>query len=70
MKLPGALVKAGLTTAATGVYLYFKKVFKRKKKTKKDTVKNKNAKPTRAVKKPTAKPRQKKLQPVEDLPMK
>jgi hypothetical protein len=57
MKLPGMLLKAGLASAGAGIYLYFKKLFKRKKKTKKEPAKN--LKQTKAVKKPTAKPRQK-----------
>jgi hypothetical protein len=57
MKLPGMLLKAGLASAGAGIYLYFKKLFKRKKKTKKQPAKN--LKQTKAVKKTFAKPRQK-----------
>ena len=64
MKLPGMLLKAGLTTAVTGVYLYFKKFFKKKKKTKKDPAKN--LKQVKAVKKPTIKPRQKRSAAIEN----
>jgi hypothetical protein len=58
MKLPAMLLKAGLASAGAGIYLYFKKLFKRKKKTKKEPAKN--LKQTRAGKKTRAKPRQKK----------
>ena len=57
MKLPGMLLKAGLASASAGIYLYFKKLFKRKKKTKKEPAKN--LKKVKAVKKPIAKQRQK-----------
>ena len=57
MKLPGMLLKAGLASASAGIYLYFKKLFKRKKKTKK--VPAKNLKQTTAIKKTPAKSRQK-----------
>jgi len=64
MKLPGMLLKAGLTTAVTGVYLYFKKLFKKKKKTKKEPAKN--LKQTRTAKKQVLKPRQKKSAAIEN----
>jgi hypothetical protein len=57
MKLPGMLLKAGLASASAGIYLYFKKLFKNKKQTKKGPAKN--LKQTKAVKKTLAKPRQK-----------
>jgi hypothetical protein len=57
MKLPAILLKAGLASAGAGIYLYAKKLFKAKKKTKKEPAKN--LKQTRAVKNPNAKPRQK-----------
>ena len=57
MKLPAMLLKAGLASAGAGIYLYFKKLFKSKKKTKKEPAKN--LKQTKAVKKSTAKLRQK-----------
>ena len=57
MKLPGMLLKAGLASAGAGIYLYVKKLFKPKKKTKKEPAKN--LKQTKAVKKLIAKPRQK-----------
>jgi hypothetical protein len=55
MKLPAMLLKAGLASAGAGIYLYIKKLFKPKKKTKKGPAKN--LKQTKAVKKPTIKPR-------------
>jgi len=58
MKLPAMLLKAGLASAGAGIYLYFKKLFKRKKKTKKEPAKN--LKQVKAVKRPSVKPRQKK----------
>jgi hypothetical protein len=58
MKLPGMLLKAGLASAGAGIYLYVKKFFKTEKKTKKEPAKNLNQ--TKAVKKSSAKPRQKK----------
>ena len=40
MKLPAMLLKAGLASAGAGIYLYFRKLFKSKKKTKKEPAKN------------------------------
>ena len=57
MKLPAMLLKAGLASAGAGIYLYFKKLLKDKKQTKKEPAKNLNQ--TKAVKKPIAKPRKK-----------
>ena len=57
MKLATMLFKAGLASAGAGIYLYFKKLFKDKKPTKKGPAKN--LKQAKAVKKITAKPRQK-----------
>ena len=39
MKLPGMLLKAGLASASAGVYLYFKKLLKEKRKQKKSLLK-------------------------------
>ena len=64
MKLPGMLLKAGLTTAFTGVYLYFKKKFKKKTKSKKDPAKN--LKQTKTAKKQTLRPRQKRSAAIEN----
>ena len=58
MKLPAMLLKAGLASAGAGIYLYFKKLFKNEKQTKKGPAKNLKQKKT--VKKRIAKPRQKK----------
>jgi hypothetical protein len=57
MKLSAMLLKAGLASAGAGIYLYFKKLFKNKKQTKKEPAKN--LKQTKAAKKTIAKPRQK-----------
>src|SRR5215203_2833513 len=64
MKLPGMLLKTGLTTALTGAYLYFKKLFKRKKKTKKQPAKNLHQ--TKAVRKTPLKPRQKRSPAIQN----
>ena len=64
MKLPAMLLKAGLASAGAGVYLYFKKLFKSKKKTKKEPAKN--LKKVKAVKRPTVKPRQKRSVAVQN----
>ena len=57
MKLPAMLLKAGIASAGAGIYLYVKKLFKPKKKTKKEPAKN--LKQTKAIKRPIAKSRQK-----------
>ena len=64
MKLPAMLLKAGLASAGAGIYLYFKKLFKSKKKTKKEPAKN--LKQTKAVKKPIVKPRQKRSAAIQN----
>ena len=64
MKLPGMLLKAGLASASAGIYLYFKKLFKRKKKTKKQPAKN--LKQTRGLKKTLVKPRQKRSAAIQN----
>jgi hypothetical protein len=64
MKLPAMLLKAGLASAGAGVYLYFKKLFKPKKKTKKEPAKN--LKQTKAAKRPIAKLRQKRTAAIEN----
>ena len=64
MKLPAMLLKAGLASAGAGIYLYFKKLFKSKKETKKEPAKN--LKQTKAVKKTTIKPRKKRLAAIEN----
>lgn len=60
MNLSGALIKSGLTVAGAGIFLLFRKLFKKKKKTKTTTAKPGKAKQTRSIKKRVAKPRQKK----------
>ena len=57
MKLATMLFKAGLASAGAGIYLYFKKLFKSKKKSTKGPAKNLTQ--TKAVKKTIAKPRKK-----------
>jgi hypothetical protein len=64
MKLPAMLLKAGLASAGAGIYLYVKKLFKSKKKTKKDPAKN--LKKVKAVRKPIAKPRQKRSAAIQN----
>ena len=64
MKLPAMLLKAGLASAGAGIYLYFKKLFKDKKQTKKGPAKN--LKQTKAVKKTSVKPRQKRLPAIQN----
>lgn len=58
MKLAGSLIKSGLTVAGAGIFLFIRKLFKRKKKTK--TTKAEKTKQTKAINKRVAKPRQKK----------
>lgn len=64
MKLSAILLKAGLASAGAGIYLYFKKLVKSKKKTKKEPAKN--LKQTKAVKKPAIKPRKKRTAAIEN----
>ncbi len=64
MKLPAMLLKAGLASAGAGIYLYFKKLFKDKKQTKKEPAKN--LKQTKAAKKPITKPRKKRTVAVQN----
>jgi hypothetical protein len=63
MKLAGSLIKSGLTVAGAGIFLAFRKLFKKKKKTKTTTAKLKAVKPKKAktAKKRVVKPRQKKI---------
>ena len=63
MKLPAMLLKAGLASAGAGIYLFFKRLLKRKKKTKKEIVKK--ARQTMATKKPTIKPGKKRSPALE-----
>ena len=64
MKLSGFLMKMGIAVSTAGAYLFFARMFK-KKKPKKPTVKNTKAKPTRTTKKSISKPRQKKVPAME-----
>jgi hypothetical protein len=63
MKLPAILRKAGVASAGAGIYLYFRKLFRSNRKTKKGTAKN--LKQTKAFKKPITKPRQKRSAAIE-----
>ena len=73
MKLAGILVKSGLAVAGAGVYLFFKRLVKKAKKTEEKIEKkiDKKIKTTKATvrKKANAKPRQKRttLPPVVDM---
>jgi hypothetical protein len=62
MKLASMLLKAGIATAGTGIYLFFRRIFKKVKKTTNDTAEKIETKLVKAKKKATAKPRQKKVQ--------
>lgn len=62
MNLAGSLIKSGLTVAGAGIFLFFRKLFKRKKKIKTTTAKAVKAKQTKAIKKRVTKPRQKKME--------
>ena len=64
MKLPAMLLKAGLASAGAGIYLYFRKLFKNEKQTKKEPAKN--LKQTKTVKKRIAKPRQKRTPAIQN----
>ena len=64
MKLPGFLMKMGMAVSTAGAYLFFARMFK-KKKPKKPTVKNTKAKQVKPIKKTSTNPRQKKVQAVE-----
>jgi hypothetical protein len=61
MKLAGMLLKAGVATAGTGIYLFFRRFLKKVKKTTNDTAEKIETKIVKAKKKATAKPRQKKV---------
>ena len=64
MKLPAMLLKAGLASAGAGIYLYFNKLFKSKKQTKKEPAKN--LKTTKSVKNPAIKPRKKRTAAIKN----
>ena len=63
MKLQAVLLKAGLASAAAGIYLYVRKLFSGKKKRKKRPAKN--LKQVKTGKKRMAKPRQKRSAVIE-----
>ena len=57
MKLPGMLLKAGVATAGAGIYLFFRRFFKKVKKTTNDTAEKIETKLEKPVKKKSVKPR-------------
>jgi len=61
MKLAGTLVKSGLAVAGAGIYLFFRRLFKKAKKTEKEIEEKIKTKKKKAPKKPTVKSRQKKV---------
>lgn len=72
MKLAGLLFRSGLAVAGTGVYLFFKRLANKAKKTEKEVekkIKTKKKAVTKAVasKKSGAKARQKKLRETGEL---
>ena len=62
MNIASMLLKAGVATAGTGIYLLFRRFFRKVKKTTNDTAEKIETKIVKAKKKVTAKPRQKKVQ--------
>ncbi len=60
MKLASMLLKAGLATAGTGIYLMFRRMFRKVKKTTEDAAEKVETKLVKAKKKVT-KPRPKKV---------
>ena len=60
MKLSGLLMKMGIAVSTAGAYLFFARLFK-KKKPKRPTVKNLKTKQVKSTKKPATKPRQRKV---------
>lgn len=62
MNIASMLLKAGVATAGTGIYLLFRRFFRKVKKTTNDTAEKVETKIVKAKKKVTAKPRQKKMQ--------
>jgi len=74
MKLAGTLVKSGLAVAGAGVYMFFRRLVKKAKKTEEKIEEKIKTKKKAVARKPiarktTAKPRQKKtvIPPVTDL---
>ena len=68
MKLAGTLVKSGLAVAGAGIYLFFRRLFKKAKKTEKEIEEKIKTKKKKVLKKPAAKSRQKKT-PVTPVAM-
>ena len=62
MKLASMLLKAGIATAGTGIYLFFRRFVKKVKKTTNDTAEKIEDTVAKTRKKATAKPRKKKVQ--------
>ena len=62
MKLASMLLKAGIATAGTGIYLLFRRFFKKVKEITTDTAEKIEEKLEKKKKKPTTKPRKKKVQ--------
>ena len=61
MNLASMLLKAGIATAGTGIYLLFRRFFRKVKKTTNDTAEKIETKLVKAKKKVTPKPRPKKV---------
>ena len=68
MKLAGSLIKSGLTVAGAGIFLFLRKLFKKKKKTRITTAKEEKPVRLKTTKKKTAKPRQRKVQELKAHP--
>lgn len=68
MKLAGTLVKSGLAVAGAGVYMFFRRLLKKAKKTEEKIEEKIQTKKKAVAKKSTAKPRQKKLQEAKAHP--
>ena len=64
MKLASMLLKAGVATAGTGIYLLFRRFFRKVKKTTNDAAEKVETKIVKAKKKASAKPRQARVKKV------
>jgi len=67
MKLAGTLFKSGLAVAGAGIYLFFRRLFKKAKKTEKEIEKKIKTKKAAVAKKSTTKARQKKMRETGEL---
>ena len=67
MKLAGTLFKSGLAVAGAGIYLFFRRLFKKAKKTEKEIEKKIKSKKKSPAKKTAVKARQKKLKETGEL---